>query len=53
MSEGEKDTKSSFCRVIIIKLKNDKNWSGPIEYILGKTNRTIGRDFYLDFDLLD
>ena len=53
MSEKEKDVKSSFCRVIVVKLKNDKDWSGPVEYIVGKTNTTIGRDFYLDFDLLD
>ena len=40
---------SSFCRVIIIKCKTNKDFKGPIEYIVGKTNTTIGRDFYLDF----
>ena len=43
---------SSFCRVIIIKCKTNKDFKGPIEYIVGKTNTTIGRDFYTEFDEL-
>jgi len=47
------DIKLSFSRIILIRLKNGRDWGGDIEYIKGMTSSVVARDVYLELDCLE